>query len=70
MKPSVLTMYAVSRKDNPANIRILETYADATASKAQIETPHFKKYKIATQEMVKSLKLVETDPILLGTKEK
>ncbi|MEP7341885.1 MAG: putative quinol monooxygenase [Acidobacteriota bacterium] len=68
LEPGVLTLYAVSLKENPASIRILETYADVDAYKAHIETPHFKKYKIATQAMVKSLKLVETDPIMLGAK--
>jgi quinol monooxygenase YgiN len=40
------------------------------AYKAHLETPHFKKYKTTTQGMVKSLKLAETEPIILGTKGK
>jgi len=32
------------------------------------QTPHFKKYKAVTQAMVKSLKLIEAEPILLGRK--
>lgn len=36
--------------------------------KAHLETAHFKKYKTTTQKMVKSLELVETDPIILGAK--
>ncbi len=31
---------------------------------------HFKQYKTATQDMVKSLKLRETVPIVLGSKSK
>ena len=68
VEPGVLTLYAVSIKERPASIRILETYADEAAYKAHLETPHFKKYKAATQGMIKSLKLIETEPILLGTK--
>jgi quinol monooxygenase YgiN len=45
VEPGVLTLYAVSVKDSPARIRILEMYADADAYKAHLETPHFKKYK-------------------------
>jgi 4-carboxymuconolactone decarboxylase len=45
-------------------------YADAAAYEAHLQTPHFKKYKTGTQGMVKSLVLVETDPILLGAKTK
>jgi quinol monooxygenase YgiN len=67
-EPGVLTLYAVSLKENPSSIRILETYADVDAYKAHIESPHFKKYKTNTEAMVKSLKLIETDPILLGAK--
>jgi quinol monooxygenase YgiN len=66
----VLTLFAVSVKDRPTQIRIFETYANAAAYEAHIETPHFRKYKTATQKMVKSLTLVETDPILLGTRSK
>ena len=67
-EPGVLTLFAVSVKDQPAQIRIFETYADEAAYRAHLETPHFKKYKTGTQEMVKSLKLIETEPIMLGTK--
>jgi quinol monooxygenase YgiN len=70
IEPGVLTLYAVALKENPAHIRILETYADMAAYKAHIETPHFKTYKSLTQHMIKSLKLVETEPIVLGAKRK
>jgi quinol monooxygenase YgiN len=70
LEPGVLTLYAVSVKDYPSHIRIFEMYADADAYKTHLETPHFKKYKTGTQQMVKSLKLVETDPIMLGAKAK
>ena len=70
VEPGALTLYAVSEKDNPARVMILETYADADAYKAHLETPHFKKYKSSTKQMVKSLELVETVPILLGAKPK
>ena len=70
IEPGVLALYAVALKENPANIRIFETYADVAAYQAHLEAPHFKKYKAVTRGMVKSLKLVETDPIILGTKGK
>ena len=70
IEPGVLTLYAVALKDNPAQIRIFETYANTAAYQAHIESAHFKKYKAATQGMVKSLKVFETDPILLGSKGK
>jgi quinol monooxygenase YgiN len=70
LEPGVLTLYAVSVKGDPAQIRILETYADMAAYEAHLQTPHFKKYKTSTQGMVKSLVLVDTDPIMLGAKAK
>ena len=69
-EPGVLALYAVSLRENPAQIRIFETYADRTAYESHLKTAHFLKYKASTQHMVKALKLVETDPIRLGTKVK
>ena len=66
VEPGVLTLYAVSVKDQPNQVRIFETYKDQTAYESHLQTPHFKKYKAQTQGMVKSLKLIETEPILLG----
>jgi quinol monooxygenase YgiN len=68
IEPGVLTLYAVSVKDQPNQIRIFETYKDQAAYESHLQTAHFKKYKAETQGMVKSLKLIETEPILLGKK--
>jgi quinol monooxygenase YgiN len=68
IEPGVLTLYAVSVKGQPTQVRIFETYKDHAAYESHLQTPHFKKYKAETQGMVKSLKLIETDPILLGRK--
>jgi 4-carboxymuconolactone decarboxylase len=70
VEPGVLTLYAVSEKDKPTHITILEIYADTDAYKAHIQTPHFIKYKNGTKDMVKSLELVETIPIVPGMKIK
>ena len=70
LEPGVLTLYAVAVRNHPAQIRIFETYADEAAYRAHLETPHFKKYKVVTEKMIRSLRLVETDPIALGGKGK
>ena len=67
-EPGVLTLYAVSVKAHPEQIRLFETYRDAASYQSHLHSPHFKKYKEQTQQMVKSLTLLETDPILLGSK--
>ncbi len=64
VEPGVLTLYAVSEKDNPTHITILEIYADTVAYKAHLQTPHFIKYKTGTKDMVKSLELVSAIPLV------
>lgn len=68
VEPGVLTLYAVADKNAPAKITVFEIYADETAYKAHLQTAHFKKYKNTTKDMVKSLELVETVPIVLAAK--
>jgi quinol monooxygenase YgiN len=55
-------------KDAPSQIRILEVYADRAAYESHLQTAHFLKYKTQTANMVRSLNLVETDPIMLCAK--
>ena len=64
IEQGVITLFAVSEKDHPTHITILEIYADMVAYKAHVQTPHFIKYKTGTKEMVKSLELVAADPIV------
>ena len=70
MEPGVLTLYAVSEKDHPTHITVFEIYANEEAYKAHLQSPHFKRYKSTTKDMVKSLQLVETIPIALEAKPK
>lgn len=67
-EPGVLTMYAMSEKENPCIITILETYASQEAYKKHIASAHFQKYKQGTLKMVKDLKLIDQAP--LNTKNK
>ena len=64
VEPGVLTLYAVAEKAQPTHITVLEIYASEAAYQAHLKTPHFLKYKSGTQKMVKSLELVETDPLV------
>jgi quinol monooxygenase YgiN len=68
VEPGVLTLYAVQLRSDPTRVRLFEMYADSNAYNAHIASAHFRKYKVGTQAMVRSLVLHETDPILLGTK--
>lgn len=62
-EPGVLTMYAVSEKDNPCKITILETYSSKEAYERHIASDHFRKYKQGTLHMVKSLELSDQTPL-------
>jgi quinol monooxygenase YgiN len=68
VEPGVLKLYAVSVKDHPTQIRLFEMYANAAAYEAHLQSPHFKKYKSSTAGMVKSLKLIEAEPLMLDAK--
>ena len=62
-EPGVLTMYAVADKEDPCLITILETYASKQAHESHISSDHFRKYKQATQHMIKSLELCDQTPL-------
>ena len=70
VEPGVLTLYAVAEKNDPTHITILEIYADTIAYKLHLQTPHFIKYKNGTKDMIKSLELVGTVPLVPGMKIK
>jgi hypothetical protein len=59
-----------SEIDNPGRVRVLETYRDADDYQAHIQTPHFKKFRATTDNIVKSRKLIDTVPISLAAKAK
>ena len=70
VEPGVISLLAVAVKNQPNQVRLFETYASPAAYQSHIHSPHFLKYKTETAQMVRSLRLIETDPILLGTKAK
>jgi quinol monooxygenase YgiN len=47
---------------------VFEIYRDREAYLAHLQAPHFLKYKATVEKMVKSLKLIPVDPVMLGTK--
>ena len=59
LEPGVISIFPFYQKDKPAEIKILEIYANKSAYKSHLETTHFKKYKETTLNMVKTLKLIE-----------
>ena len=66
----MLVLYSVSSKDNPNQITVFEIYRDREAYRAHLQAPHFLKYKATVETMVKSLKLIPVDAVMLGTQAK
>lgn len=64
MEPGVISYTVYADKNNPAKLTIIEVYADNNAYLQHRETVHFKKYKAATKDMVKSLVLSEVTQVL------
>ena len=70
LEPGVLALYSVSNKDNPSQITVFEIYRNREAYLAHLKAPHFLKYKATVEKMVKSLKLIPVDPVMLGSQAK
>ena len=63
-EPGVIALFSMQDKADPCKINILEVYADREAYQAHLQTAHFRKYKEGTADMVKSLKLIDTNPLV------
>lgn len=64
----VLMLYALRVRGQPTQRRLVEIYADEAAYRAHLRSEHFLKYKAGTERMIRSLRLVETDPLLLRSR--
>ena len=69
-EPGVIGLFSMQDKADPCKVYILEVYADREAYQAHLKTAHFKKYKEGTADMVKSLQLIDTDPMVTATLNK
>ncbi len=63
IEPGVIAIFPMYEKGDPARIRILEIYANKAAYESHLQSPHFKRYKIATANMVKSLRLMDMESL-------
>jgi quinol monooxygenase YgiN len=67
-EPGVLVMYVAAEKKRPTHVSILEVYENLAAYNKHLEAPHYVKYKEESRKLVKSLKLIDVNPIFLGSK--
>jgi quinol monooxygenase YgiN len=68
LERGLLAFHAAAEKGNPSRIRVFEMYADESAYRAHLQTPHFQRFRSATAKMVLGRKMYDTVPILLGAK--
>ena len=68
LEPGVLFLFAVAVKGRPNELRVVEGYADQAAYEVHLTSPHFLDYKARTADLVTSLRLIETDPVMLKAK--
>ena len=65
----MLAIQCVALKDKPTHLRVFEVYADQDAYSRHLVSPHFKTYVRIRAPMIKSRRLLETIPIILGSKD-
>jgi predicted TIM-barrel fold metal-dependent hydrolase/quinol monooxygenase YgiN len=65
-EPGVIALFSMQDVSDPCKVYILEVYADKQAYEAHVQTAHFRKYKDGTADMVRSLKLIDTIPMVVA----
>jgi quinol monooxygenase YgiN len=68
LEDGVLEYRVVNEKEKPSHFTLIEIYRDYDSYLSHIKTSHFLKYKTSTQDMVKSLELIDAN--LIGRTEK
>ena len=69
VEPGVISYTVYADKAAAYKLTIVEVYASNNAYLAHREAAHFKKYKAATGNMVKSLELEEVTPVFTAKKD-
>lgn len=63
IEPRVIAIFPMYEQENPAQVKIVEIYANKEAYQFHLQTAHFQYYKTSTLKMIKSLKLKDMDNI-------
>ncbi len=66
VEPDVISIYAVSDKDNPAKLTFFEIYADEAAYVSHTQTAHFKRYIERTAALIDDKKLMRVNAVELA----
>lgn len=63
IESGVIAIFPMYEQDDPAQVRIVEIYANKEAYQLHLQTSHFQYYKTSTLKMVKSLKLIDMNSV-------
>lgn len=64
----VLAMYVLADKQDPHKLYVVEAYTDETAYQKHRDSAHFQAWLNGTKEMIVGRKVIETTPIVFGSK--
>jgi len=68
-EPGVLAMFFGADSVDPAKVYVVEVYKDQTAYNAHAASDHFRHFQEAVRGKIVSRRVIETNPMILGTKE-
>ena len=69
LEPGILAFHTVAEKADPTRIRVFEMYESEAAYQAHLQSPHFKKFLAATQDLIVSRQLFDVIPMHIGSKK-
>lgn len=64
----VLAMYVLADKEDPYKLYVVEAYADENAYQDHRNSAHFQAWLNGTKDMIIGRKVIETNPIVFGSK--
>ncbi|GGX09432.1 hypothetical protein GCM10007242_14240 [Pigmentiphaga litoralis] len=67
-EPDLLALYAVSERDNPGRVRVLEIYANEAAYRAHLASSHYQTFASTIRPMLTDRRLLALQPVFIGTK--
>ena len=62
-EPGLLALHVTQEADRPTHVRVFEMYANVSAYRAHLASPHFKRFVAATQAMITARQLFTAIPI-------